>query len=87
MKNKIICLLLSAVLLLSGLIVNSQAALCESLPPDISADAAVVIEGSTGAILYEKNKDKELIPASITKIMTLILIFEAIDSGKLKLTD
>ena len=54
---------------------------------DISADAAVLMEGSTGTIIYEKDKDKELIPASITKIMTLILIFEAIDSGKLSLND
>ena len=54
---------------------------------DITSDAAVVMEGSTGTVIYEKNKDKELIPASITKIMTLILIFEAIDSGKISLND
>lgn len=54
---------------------------------NISAKAAVLIEGNTGEILYEKDKDVELIPASITKIMTLTLIFEAIDSGKIKLTD
>lgn len=53
----------------------------------ISSRAAVLIEGSTGEILYEKDKDVELVPASITKIMTLTLIFEAIDSGKIKLTD
>lgn len=87
MKNKIMSLLLSTAILFSGIIFNPANALCESTALDISADAAVVIEGSTGAILYEKNKDKELVPASITKIMTLILIFEAIDSGKLNLTD
>ena len=54
---------------------------------NISAKAAVLIEGNTGEILYEKDKDMELVPASITKIMTLTLIFEAIDSGKIKLTD
>ena len=54
---------------------------------NISAKAAVLIEGNTGEILYEKEKDVELVPASITKIMTLTLIFEAIDNGKIKLTD
>ena len=54
---------------------------------DISAKAAVLIENSSGRILYQKEKDEELIPASITKIMTLLLIFEAIDQGKIKLTD
>ena len=53
----------------------------------ITSEAAVLMEGSTGEILYEKNKDKQLIPASITKIMTLLLIFEALDSGKIKLGD
>lgn len=52
---------------------------------DISAVSAVLIEGSTGNIIYEKDKDKELVPASITKIMTLTLIFEALDNGKLTL--
>ena len=52
---------------------------------DISAVSAVLIEGSTGDIIYEKDKGKELVPASITKIMTLTLIFEALDNGKLTL--
>lgn len=54
---------------------------------EVSAVSAVLIEGSTGEILFEKEKDKELVPASITKIMTLNLIFEALDSGKLSLDD
>ena len=54
---------------------------------NISAKSAVLIEGNTGEILYEKDKDKELVPASITKIMTLTLIFDAIDSGKISLDD
>lgn len=54
---------------------------------NITARAAVLIEGDTGEILAEKNKDTELVPASITKIMTLTLIFEAIDQGKISLED
>ena len=54
---------------------------------DITSPSAVLIEGSTGTIIYEKNKDDQLKPASITKIMTLLLIFEALKSGQIKLTD
>lgn len=53
----------------------------------ITAKSAVLIENHSGRILYEKAKDKELIPASITKIMTLLLIFDAIKAGKISLED
>lgn len=53
----------------------------------ITAKSAVLIEGSTGEILLAKDKDKELVPASITKIMTLNLIFEALDQGRISLKD
>lgn len=56
-------------------------------PLDITAKSAVLIENSSGRILYQKERDMELIPASITKIMTLLLIFEAIDAGKIQLAD
>ena len=54
---------------------------------DITAQSAVLIENSSGRILYEKEKDKELIPASITKIMTLLLIFDALEKGQIHLAD
>lgn len=54
---------------------------------DIQSPSAVLIEGSTGTILFEKDKDKQRMPASITKIMTLLLTFEALDSGKITLQD
>lgn len=47
------------------------------------AQAAVLLERDTGQILYEKNSDQPLPPASLTKIMTLLLVMEAIDHGKL----
>lgn len=55
--------------------------------PEISAPSVLLMEASTGQVIYEKNADEKRSPASITKIMTLILIFDAIDSGKIKLTD
>ena len=54
---------------------------------NITAKAAVLIENNSGRILYQQKKDEELIPASITKIMTLILIFEAIHDKKISLKD
>ena len=53
----------------------------------IAAPSAVLMEASTGQVIYEKNPDEPRSPASITKIMTLILIFDAIDSGKIRMTD
>lgn len=55
--------------------------------PEIAAPSALLMEASTGNVIYEKNADEQRRPASITKIMTLILIFDAIDSGKIKMTD
>ena len=53
----------------------------------VQAPCAVLMEASTGETIYEKNVDEQRSPASITKIMTLILIFDAIDSGKISLSD
>lgn len=53
----------------------------------LATPSAVLMEGSSGLIIFEKDKDKQLKPASITKIMTLLLIFEALEEGKIKLTD
>ena len=55
--------------------------------PDIDAPSAILIEASSGRILYEKNADEKRHPASVTKVMTLLLVFEAIDSGKINMTD
>ena len=49
--------------------------------------AAILIEPKTGAVIYEKNADESLYPASITKIMTLILIYDALAEGKITKDD
>ena len=54
---------------------------------DIKAKSAILLEPYTGEILYEMNADEVLPPASITKIMSLLLIMEAIDRGDLALED
>ena len=55
--------------------------------PEISSPSAILMEASTGQVIYEKNADEKRSPASITKIMTLILIFDALESGKIQMTD
>lgn len=53
----------------------------------IEAKAAVLMDLDTGRILYSKNGDKKLYPASVTKIMSLLLVMEAVKSGKISLKD
>lgn len=53
----------------------------------ITAPSGVLMEAETGTVILEKDKDTKRSPASITKIMTLILIFDAIESGKINLED
>lgn len=54
---------------------------------NVEAKSAILLEPSTGAIIYEKNSHEKFAPASVTKIMTMLLTMEAVDSGKIKLTD
>jgi len=55
--------------------------------PDIKSPSAILIDAGTGTVLFEKDSHQRLEPASITKIMTLILAFEALDQGKVKAED
>lgn len=54
---------------------------------NIEARSALLMEPISGKILYEKNIDEQFAPASVTKIMTMLLAMEAVDSGKMKLED
>lgn len=49
--------------------------------------SAILIERDTGQVLYEENSDTPLPPASMTKIMTLLLIMEALDKGKIQMDE
>lgn len=90
MKRLFACImLLSCSLFVIPVYGNQPETVVTSAAPalDLSAKSAVVMEAGSGTILYEKEKDKELPPASVTKVMSLLLIFQEIDSGKLKLSD
>jgi D-alanyl-D-alanine carboxypeptidase (penicillin-binding protein 5/6) len=56
-------------------------------PPQIDASSAVLMEAQSGKILFEQNGDTELPPASVTKVMTLLLIYESVNEGKLSWDD
>lgn len=55
--------------------------------PQVQAPCTILMEASTGTVIYEKNSDEARNPASVTKIMTLLLTFDALKSGKIKLSD
>ncbi|MGN0396243.1 MAG: D-alanyl-D-alanine carboxypeptidase family protein [Coprococcus sp.] len=55
--------------------------------PDLQSPSCILIEATTGTVLYEKNPDEKMKPASVTKIMTLLLVFESISSGQYGLDD
>lgn len=54
---------------------------------DIASKSAVLMDASTGKVLYEKNSHEKLPPASVTKVMTMLLICEALEDGKIKEND
>lgn len=54
---------------------------------EISAPSALLMEVSTGQVIYEKDADTQRAPASVTKVMTMLLIFDALAEGKIKLED
>ena len=77
MKRRI-CLLLMSVLLLGTLCMPVCGAALE-----VPAKSAFLMDVTTGTVLYENNAHEALPPASVTKVMTMLLIMEAIDSGKI----
>ncbi len=77
-----ICTILVLALLLALVPVKGEAA-----ELSVAGKSAVLMDVSTGTVLYESNAHQALAPASVTKIMTMLLIMEAVDSGKIALTD
>ena len=55
--------------------------------PEVAGKAVILMDAATGTILYESNAHEKLAPASVTKVMTMLLIMEAIDSGQLRWDD
>ena len=81
-KKKLVYLMLISLLML--VITNSAVAEPQI---DINAPSAILMDAGTGTILFEKNAHEKMEPASITKIMTLIIALESVESGKVNLSD
>lgn len=73
----------------SNVVTEEKTAPTSSKPTelDLKCESAILIEQNTGTVLYEKNSHEKLRPASVTKVMSILLIMEAIDSGKIKYED
>lgn len=77
-----------ALLLLPGACAAAKAApLEEGTPVDITSPSAMLLEASTGTVIFEKNADEKRQVASVTKLMTLLLCFEGLESGTISLED
>ena len=67
--------------------IPASAETADNLPFQVNADSALLMDTATGTILYAKNADQALPPASVTKIMTLLLFMEEIEAGNISLED
>lgn len=85
--KKILAVLLCICLYIQPLTVRAEEEAGEEGGLELSARTALIMEASTGNVLYEKDADTPLPPASVTKVMTLLLIFEALEAGELTLEE
>ena len=79
---KRICMVLTICLLISILPVGTLAA-----GPEVAGKSALLMDMETGTVLYAQNEHEQLAPASVTKVMTMLLIMEAIDDGRIGWND
>ncbi|MGO4276185.1 serine hydrolase, partial [Paenibacillus sp. TAF58] len=82
----LICLQLCLMLLIPAAFAEEKKA-APSVDLTPNAQSAVLMDADTGTVIAEKNKDAKLPPASITKIMTMLLIMEAVDKGNIKMDE
>ena len=92
MKKRAVTLLLCLVLVVLSLLRGFAASAAGIIPAtnadfDVPCAAAILIDEDSGTVLYEKNADARRPIASITKVMTLLLAFEALETGKIHLDD
>ena len=85
--KRILSLFLTVLIATSFSIPHIQASEKKGVELAANAKSAILIERDTGTVLYDKNADERLSPASMTKIMTMLLIMEAIDKGELNMKE
>ena len=70
-----------------SVLANANASNQNNFDMQLESGAAILIDQKSGEVLYEYNSHEQLRPASVTKVMTILLIMEALDSGKITLED
>ena len=89
MKNKLlrnVLLLYTVFILMCGSTLNARADIAQA-SMSIDCKSAILMEAETGKVLYSQNQDQALPPASVTKIMTLLIVMEAIEEGRISYDD
>ena len=81
--KKVICFFICVCFMMQSVVVFAEG----NTDLGLNAKSPILMEKSTGNILYESNPDERLPIASVTKVMTMLLIMEAVDSGKISLDD
>lgn len=81
--KKVVCFFICVCFMIQSVVVFAEG----NTDLGLNAKSAILMEESTGNILYESNPDERLPIASVTKVMTMLLIMEAVDSGKISLDD
>ncbi|WP_027624655.1 D-alanyl-D-alanine carboxypeptidase family protein [Clostridium lundense] len=86
-KNRKLVSLVLSLAVFSQIVFVPTSVKAEAEGTNVEASSALLMEPTTGKIIYEKNSHEKLAPASVTKVMTMLIAMEAIDSGKIKLSD
>ena len=76
-----------AMVLAVALVVGLMPIRAGAQPAEVSAKSAVLMDAATGTVLFEQNAHEKLAPASVTKVMTMLLIMEAIEDGRISWND
>ncbi len=86
-KKRIVATIFILIILATALSSSVSAVKIKETNLDLDVKSAILMDVNTGTILYSHNAEQSLPPASVTKIMTLLLVFEAIENGTLKYDD
>lgn len=83
MKKRILVLVISMFLCVQTVCAEGQT----KKGPELSAPSALLMEASTGQVIFEEKADVSMPPASVTKVMTMLLIFDSLEAGRIHLED
>ena len=86
-KRRLFVVFMTMVMILINLVMTLSAKAAPAAALELVSPSAILMEASTGTVIFEKNSEERRSPASITNIMTLLLIFDALEKGQISLED